>query len=105
MHSSGWPPITRYWVGFPSCSSDVPNQLNDTSERFTSSSPWTLSLSNALELLLNEKRGPEADEYTTALRNELQIGGSVLLSRISGGTGRDQERAVSYSSQPMRRRH
>lgn len=83
----------------------MPSQLNDTSERFTSSSPWTLSLANALELLLNDKGDPEADEYTTALRNELQRGGSVLLSRISGGTGRDRERAVSYGSQPMRKRH
>ncbi|RXW24802.1 hypothetical protein EST38_g1069 [Candolleomyces aberdarensis] len=63
-------------------------------ERFISSSPWTLNLANALEVLLKGKGEPNTDEYITALRIELERSGVVLLSRISGDTRRDHEQAA-----------
>lgn len=77
------------------------SQLNLPSERFTSSSPWTLSLASAVEMLLKAQISGD-DYYTTALRNELQRGGAMLLSRTVGQAGARQERVVCNSFQRMR---
>lgn len=68
-------------TGLPTCFR-VSNELAPLPERFAITSPWTLSLSNALRSLLEEQALAEMDEYSSALHRQLQDCGRVLLRQM-----------------------
>lgn len=73
------------------------------------SSPWALSLSSALRVLLKERKATEMDEYSSALRAQVRVCGLDLLRQFEGGNEGQIEavsahidRAVSRGITPCR---